>query len=132
MDKRLLIIEDDPYIMRALSSILEIEGYALDCVTTGADALSKARSDPPDLFLLDLGLPDMDGLQVIQQLRTQTRRPIIILSARAQENEKVLALDYGAFRTRCEGLNYVIVGGKTAAENAVFTGAKAGRIIRRP
>lgn len=96
MDKKLLIIEDDPYIMRALSSILEIEGYALDCVTTGADALSKARSDPPDLFLLDLGLPDMDGLQVIQQLRTQTRRPIIILSARAQENEKVLALDYGA------------------------------------
>ena len=57
MDKKLLIIEDDPYIMRALSSILEIEGYALDCVTTGADALSKARSDPPDLFLLDLGLP---------------------------------------------------------------------------
>lgn len=96
MDKKLLIIEDDPYIMRALSSILEIEGYALDCVTTGADALSKARSDPPDLFLLDLGLPDMDGLQVIQQLRTQTRRPIIILSASAQENEKVLALDYGA------------------------------------
>ena len=96
MDKKLLIIEDDPYIMRALSSILEIEGYALDCVTTGADALSKARSDPPDIFLLDLGLPDMDGLQVIQQLRTQTRRPIIILSARAQENEKVLALDYGA------------------------------------
>ena len=46
MDKKLLIIEDDPYIMRALSSILEIEGYALDCVTTGADALSKARSDP--------------------------------------------------------------------------------------
>ena len=83
MDKKLLIIEDDPYIMRALSSILEIEGYALDCVTTGADALSKARSDPPDLFLLDLGLPDMDGLQVIQRLRTQTRRPIIILSARA-------------------------------------------------
>lgn len=96
MNKKLLIIEDDPYIMRALSSMLEIEGYTLDCVSTGSDALSKARSDPPDLFLLDLGLPDMDGLQVIQQLRTQTRRPIIILSARTQENEKVLALDYGA------------------------------------
>lgn len=51
---------------------------------------------PAGSFLLDLGLPDMDGLQVIQQLRAQTRRPIIILSARAQENEKVLALDYGA------------------------------------
>ena len=98
MDKKLLIIEDDPYIMRALSSILEIEGYALDCVTTGADALSKARSDPLDLFLLDLGLPDMDGLQVIQQLRTQTRRPIIILSARAQENEKALSMAYAAER----------------------------------
>ena len=69
MDKKLLIIEDDPYIMRALSSILEIEGYALDCVTTGADALSKARSDPPDLFLLDLGLPDMDGQGIIENVR---------------------------------------------------------------
>lgn len=82
--------------MRALASILEKEGYSLDCVSTGQDALNIVRSFSPDLFLLDLGLPDMDGLQVIQQLRQQTVRPIIIISARSQENEKVLALDYGA------------------------------------
>ena len=94
--KKILIIEDDPHIMRALASILEKEGYSLDCVSTGQDALNIVRSFSPDLFLLDLGLPDMDGLQVIQQLRQQTVRPIIIISARAQEDEKVLALDYGA------------------------------------
>lgn len=94
--KKILIIEDDPHIMRALASILEKEGYSLDCVSTRQDALNIVRSFSPDLFLLDLGLPDMDGLQVIQQLRQQTVRPIIIISARAQEDEKVLALDYGA------------------------------------
>lgn len=83
----------DQLMQRAISHDLR---SPLAAIAAACCALSKARSDPPDLFLLDLGLPDMDGLQVIQQLRTQTRRPIIILSARAQENEKVLALDYGA------------------------------------
>ena len=94
--KKILIVEDDLHIMHALVSILEKEDYSLECASTGQEALDIARSAPPDLFLLDLGLPDMDGFHVIQQLRQQTVRPIIIISARTQENEKVLALDYGA------------------------------------
>ena len=91
-----VIVEDEYNISSFVSAVLQANGFDTMVARNGAEAIILITSHCPDLVLLDLGLPDMDGLQVIQQLRTQTRRPIIILSARAQENEKVLALDYGA------------------------------------
>jgi two-component system KDP operon response regulator KdpE len=93
---RLLVIEDDPQIQRFLSAALEAHGYALDIVSSGADGLRRATLNPPDIAIVDLGLPDMSGLDVIARLREWFTQPILVLSARSRENDKVAALDLGA------------------------------------
>ena len=93
---RVLLVDDEPQIIRALSPALQAEGYAVDAAATGEAALHKMAADPSDLVILDLGLPDMDGKSVIQRLREWSHAPIIVLSAREQETEKVAALDAGA------------------------------------
>ena len=92
----ILVIEDEPPIRRFLRASLIGEGYRLAEAETGEQGLQMAAAQPPDLIILDLGLPDIDGLQVIQTLRSWSQMPIIILSARDQEKDKVLALDQGA------------------------------------
>jgi two-component system KDP operon response regulator KdpE len=92
----LLVIEDDRPIRRFLRASLADEGYRLAEADTGQQGLSMAATQPPDLVILDLGLPDMDGLQIIEQLRCWSQVPIIILSACDQERDKVTALDLGA------------------------------------
>lgn len=92
----ILLIEDEPEIRRFLRASLPVEGYRLIESTTGQDGLTQAAARNPDLILLDLGLPDMDGLDVIKQLRTWTTLPILVISARDQEQMKVDALDLGA------------------------------------
>lgn len=91
-----LLIEDEPEIRRFLHTSLPVEGYRLIESITGQDGLTQAAARNPDLILLDLGLPDIDGLDVIKQLRTWTSVPILIISARDQEQMKVDALDEGA------------------------------------
>jgi len=91
-----LLIEDEPQIRRFLRTTLPEKGYRLFESTTGKDGLTQAQSRNPDLILLDLGLPDMDGLEVIKRLREWASIPIIVLSARGQEPVKVNALDLGA------------------------------------
>lgn len=91
-----LVIEDEPQIRRFLRTTLGSEGYVLLEADTGETALREASSSPPDLVLLDLGLPDMDGLEIIRALREWTAVPIIIISARGQEADKVAGLDAGA------------------------------------
>ncbi|MCY3022412.1 MAG: response regulator [Planctomycetota bacterium] len=91
-----LAIEDEAQIRRFLRATLGSEGYTLLEAETGEQALTEAASYPPDLILLDLGLPDMDGLEVIRRLRQWTSVPVIIISARGQEQDKVAALDAGA------------------------------------
>jgi two-component system KDP operon response regulator KdpE len=91
-----LLIEDEPEIRRFLRTTLAAEGYRLIESTAGQDGLAQAMSRNPDLILLDLGLPDMDGLDVIKQIRTWGAIPILIISARDQEQMKVDALDQGA------------------------------------
>ena len=93
---RILIIEDEPQIRRFLRTSLSSQGYVLFEATTANEGLYEAASNPPDLVLLDLGLPDMDGLEVITRLREWMTAPIIIISARGQERDKVSALDSGA------------------------------------
>jgi two-component system KDP operon response regulator KdpE len=91
-----LVIEDGPEIRRFLRTTLAENGFRYYEASTGGEGLSQASARNPDVILLDLGLPDMDGLQAIKSLRQWTKIPIIVLSARDQESMKVAALDMGA------------------------------------
>jgi two-component system KDP operon response regulator KdpE len=95
-ETRILIVDDEPAIRRFLRSSLIAAGFAVEQAETGADALTLNRQAKPDLVILDLGLPDLDGLDVIKQLRATSAVPIIVLSVRNDESGKVAALDNGA------------------------------------
>jgi len=92
----ILIVEDEPAISGFMAALLSTHQYRVQVAGTGERALSLASSHSPDLLLLDMGLPDMDGLEVIGKLRTWSQRPILVVSARDEERAKVLALDAGA------------------------------------
>lgn len=92
----ILLVEDDAAIRNFLFDSLSSAGFRLQEAYTGQEALKSAERTPPDLVILDLGLPDIDGQEVLQRLRTWLKTPIIILSARDQEAQKVQALDHGA------------------------------------
>lgn len=91
-----VLIEDEPQIRRFLRATLTGQGYRLFEAASGADGLVEVGSRQPDVVIVDLGLPDMDGIEVIRRLREWTAVPIIVLSARGQERDKVAALDAGA------------------------------------
>jgi two-component system KDP operon response regulator KdpE len=91
-----LVIEDEPPIRRFLRPTLASQGYRIVEAESGEDGLLQAATRQPDLVILDLGLPDLDGLEVIRRLREWTAVPIIVLSARGAESDKVAALDAGA------------------------------------
>jgi two-component system KDP operon response regulator KdpE len=93
---RILVVEDEPEIRRFLRVSLEHHGFRLNEVTLVREAIAQAAMQPPDLMILDLGLPDGDGLEVIANVRGWSPLPIIVLSARGQEQDKVRALDAGA------------------------------------
>jgi two-component system KDP operon response regulator KdpE len=93
---RVLVVDDEPQILRALRINLRVRDYDVHVASTGTEALEIAGRYPPDLVILDLGLPDLDGVEVIQGLRGWTNAPIIVLSGRADSTDKVEALDAGA------------------------------------
>jgi two-component system KDP operon response regulator KdpE len=93
---RVLVVDDEPQILRALRINLRVRSYDVDIAATGSAALEAAAKHPPDLVILDLGLPDLDGVEVIEGLRGWTQAPIIVLSGRADSTDKVDALDAGA------------------------------------
>ena len=93
---RILVVDDEEQIRRALKSILSTRGYILEMATTGEEALLKAIDAPPDLVILDLALPDRSGIDVCRELRTWMSAPILVLSVRANESDKIEALDEGA------------------------------------
>jgi len=93
---RVLVVDDEPQILRALRINLRVRDYEVHVAATGAEALEVAGRYPPDLVILDLGLPDLDGVEVIEGLRGWTKAPIIVLSGRADSVDKVEALDAGA------------------------------------
>jgi len=93
---RVLIVDDEPQILRFLRTTLSANGFDIVEAATGAEALRRAAADAPDVIVLDLGLPDMDGKEVIKKLREYSQTPIVVLSARAREPEKIEALDAGA------------------------------------
>ncbi|MFF8827866.1 response regulator [Streptomyces sp. NPDC015131] len=93
---RVLVVEDDAQLARALVINLQARKYAVDAAPDGATALRLVASERPDMILLDLGLPDMDGVDVIKALRGWSRAPVLVLSARSGSEDKVRALDSGA------------------------------------
>lgn len=93
---QILIVEDEKGICNFLSTVLTSHGYNTRVAMTGTEAIRQIRDNVPDLILLDLGLPDMDGIKILEMVRKTSELPIIILSARGKEEEKVKALDLGA------------------------------------
>jgi two-component system, OmpR family, KDP operon response regulator KdpE len=94
--RRVLIVDDEAAILRFLRASLAANDYEVIEATTGAEAIRRATAEAPDVILLDLGLPDMDGKDVVRTLRQGSQTPIIVVSARAREAEKIEALDLGA------------------------------------
>ena len=93
---RLLMVDDEPQILRALTPALAAAGFTVSAADTGEGALGQLAAEPSEVVILDLGLPDMDGKEVIQRIREWSDAPIIVLSARDLESEKIAALDMGA------------------------------------
>lgn len=91
-----LIVEDDSAVRNLIITTLETQNYKFHTATTGAEALLEAVSQKPDILLLDLGLPDMDGGEIIKKIRSWSNMPIIVISARSEDKDKIEALDAGA------------------------------------
>jgi two-component system KDP operon response regulator KdpE len=109
-DLHVLLVEDEPSMRRFLTASLPAHGYAVVEAASGREALSEAASRAPDIILLDLGLPDVDGVALATQLRELSKAPMIVLSARGQERDKVDALDAGAddYLTKPFGLDELL------------------------
>src|SRR5262249_10551658 len=132
-------IEDEDPIRRFLRTTLESQGYRVREAGTARDGLQQARTHRPDLILLDLGLPDGDGIEVTRQIRTDSATPIVVLSARGQENDKVAPLDAGAddYLTKPFGVGELTARLRVAlrhalqpASDAVYEAAVDGRTLR--
>jgi two-component system KDP operon response regulator KdpE len=93
---RILLVDDEPAIQRSVSHLLRARGYDVQMAATGADALKRFAEHPADLIVLDLGLPDIEGTEVCRRIRAASVVPIVVLSARGTEADKVNALDLGA------------------------------------
>jgi len=126
-----LLIEDDPQIRRFLRAALPAPGYRLIEAETGEDGIAQAATRTPDIVLLDLGLPDVDGLVVTRRLREWSSVPIVVLSARGLERDKVAALDAGAddYLTKPFGVEELLARLRVAARHAASAGAKSAVFV---
>ena len=117
----ILIIEDELPIRRFLRASLSDEDYRLNEASTGAEGIRVAQQNPPDLVVLDLGLPDLDGQEIIRRIREWSKVPIIVLSARDQEAQKIQALDGGAddFVTKPFGIGELLARIRTALRHSI-------------
>jgi two-component system KDP operon response regulator KdpE len=127
----ILVIDDEPQILRALRTILTARQFQVSTAATGADGLALAATGLPDLIILDLSLPDMDGTQVCSQLRTWTQTPIIVLSVRDSERDKVTALDRGAddYLTKPFGIDELLARIRVSLRHASLAPAPGKTIV---
>jgi len=128
----ILVIDDEPQIVRAMKTILTARQFRVSAAATGEDGMALAAASPPDVIILDLSLPDMDGIEVCKQLRQWTQTPIIILSVRDSEQDKVLALDMGAddYLTKPFGIDELLARIRVAMRHAAQTQTKKRSIIQ--
>ncbi len=124
---RVLVIDDEPQLLRALRVNLRARDYDVHTATGGVEALRTAAAHPPDVVLLDLGLPDLDGVEVVHGLRGWTDVPIIVLSGRTGSRDKVAALDAGAddYVTKPFGMDELLARIRAATRRSASTGAAA-------
>lgn len=124
-----LVVEDEPQVMRFLRATLPAHGYRLVEATTGQSALVEAATRAPDLVLLDLGLPDLDGVEVTRRLREWSTAPVIVISARGREDDKVQALDAGAddYLTKPFGAGELLARMRVALRHAARVAAGSGQ-----
>ena len=125
---KVLIIEDDGAILSLMRRVLEANSYETVIAQNGREAISLLASHCPDVVILDLGLPDMDGMDVLTQLRSWSQMPVVVVSARTDEKEKVRALDAGAddYVTKPFGTSELLARIRTAIRHARSTGGNAG------
>ena len=129
--QRLLIVEDEPALRRALTINLRARHYEVEAVASGLAALKSAAASPPDLAIVDLGLPDLDGVEVIAGLRGWSSVPIIVLSARDSQAQKVRALDAGAddYVTKPFGMDELLARVRAALRRADVHDLPVGSLI---
>ncbi len=129
---RILVVDDEAAIRRALRTILNRHGFQVETADTGQQALDRYGSYHPDLILLDLGLPDMNGLDVIRSLRSKTNIPIVILSVQETERAKVTALDLGAddYLTKPFGMEELLARIRVALRHAAHPPAGTAAVFR--
>jgi two-component system, OmpR family, KDP operon response regulator KdpE len=123
-----LVIEDEPQMRRFLKASLESHDYGLVEAVNAREGLTQATGRNPDAILLDLGLPDLDGIELTRRLREWSRTPIIVISARGREQDKIAALDAGAddYLTKPFGVGELIARVRVALRHAASAGAPAG------
>jgi two-component system KDP operon response regulator KdpE len=124
----ILVIDDEPQILRAMRTILTEKQFRVTTASRGEEGLALAAASEPDLIVLDLGLPDMDGVEVCTRLREWTQTPIIILSVRDSERDKVAALDQGAddYLTKPFGIEELLARVRVALRHSARAGSAQG------
>ncbi|HLF28472.1 MAG TPA: response regulator transcription factor [Anaerolineae bacterium] len=130
-----LVIDDEPQILRALRTILTENKFHVTVASRGEEGLALAAAQPPDVIILDLGLPDMSGIEVCQRLREWTQIPIIVLSVRDSERDKVVALDRGAddYLTKPFGIEELLARIRVALRHSIHVqGSKQTLISAGP
>ena len=132
MGARILVVDDEPNILATVAPLLRNNSYAVLSAMTGRAALDIVERDKPDLIVLDLGLPDLDGIEVCRQVRQTSSAPIIVLSARGAEGDKVAALDAGAddYVTKPFGAEELLARIRAALRRSDSASATAGPIVR--
>lgn len=129
---RILVVDDEPAIRRAVRINLARHGFQVETAETGREALDCLGTWQPDLVLLDLGLPDLDGLDVIGQVRAHSNTPIVVLSVRGSERDKVAALDLGAddYLTKPFGVDELLARVRVALRHAARPASGAAAVFR--
>ena len=132
MPQRILIVDDEPNIVATVSPLLRARGYDVYSATSGRAGLEAVDRDKPDLVVLDLGLPDVDGIDVCRTMRQVSNVPIVVLSARGAEGDKVAALDAGAddYVTKPFGPEELLARIRAALRRADSPAATSGPIVR--
>jgi two-component system KDP operon response regulator KdpE len=129
---RILVVDDEPGIVRAVQANLSAHGFQVDTADTGSAAIESYGLRRPDVIILDLGLPDMDGTDVIRHVRATSSTPIVVLSVRGAEREKVGALDLGAddYLTKPFGIDELLARVRVALRHAAGANAGADAVFR--
>src|SRR5687768_5190758 len=128
----ILVIDDEQQILRAMRTILTEKQFKVTTASRGEEGLTLAAAGEPDLIILDLGLPDMDGVEVCTRLREWTQTPIIILSVRDSERDKVAALDQGAddYLTKPFGIEELLARVRVALRHSARTSGAQSKVVR--